>query len=108
MNAIDTIGAVGFLPPQQALPHLGSEADVQAAPTTGANNFSDWMAREFTATNTKINEAQRGVQRLAAGDTGNLHQVMLDIEQARLQFQLLVTVRNRVLEAYQDVLRMQV
>jgi flagellar hook-basal body complex protein FliE len=48
------------------------------------------------------------VQRLASGDTSNLHEVMLGIERARMQFQLLVQVRNRVLEAYQDVLRMQV
>ena len=99
------IDAIGFLPALQALPNMAAEAGATAVPT---NHFADWMAREISATNHQVMQAERGVQRLASGDTGNLHQVMLDIEQARLQFQLLVQVRNRVLEAYQDVLRMQV
>lgn len=96
------IDAISFLPPLQALP-LDNTGAAAAGP-----GFLDWMAREVAATNDRVVEAERGVQRLAAGDTSNLHHVMLDIEKARLQFQLLVQVRNRVLEAYQDVLRMQV
>ena len=95
------IDAIGFLPPLQALP-------LDTSTAAAGPGFLDWMAREVAATNDRVVEAERGVQRLAAGDTSNLHQVMLGIEQARLQFQLLVQVRNRVLEAYQDVLRMQV
>ena len=93
------LDAIGFLPPLQ-LP----QADAAAA----APGFAQWLAREVAATNDKLVGADRLVQRLAAGDTSNLHQVMLGIEEARLQFQLLLQVRNRVLEAYQDILRMQV
>lgn len=97
------VDAIGFLPALQPLP-----AEATAGGTPSGTSFVDWMARETAAVNTKVNDAERLVQRLAAGDTSNLHQVMLGIEQARLQFQLLVQVRNRVLEAYQEVLRMQV
>lgn len=90
----------GFLPPLQPVPF-------DAAPAAGSA-FADWLAREAAATNTQLLEAHRQVQQLAAGETGNLHQVMLAVEEARLSFQLLVQVRNRVLEAYQDILRMQV
>jgi flagellar hook-basal body complex protein FliE len=38
----------------------------------------------------------------------NLHQVMLHLEESRIGLQLLLQVRNRVLEAYQDVMKMQV
>jgi flagellar hook-basal body complex protein FliE len=48
------------------------------------------------------------VARLAAGDTDNLHQVMIALEEAKLSFQLMVQVRNKLLESYQDILRMQI
>lgn len=99
------IDAVGFLPPTQLLPDLNAGAGQGASSGT---SFAQWMASEAKVANERINEADRLVQRLASGDTSNLHEVMLGIERARMQFQLLVQVRNRVLEAYQDVLRMQV
>ena len=46
--------------------------------------------------------------RMAAGDPIDLHEVMLARETASLQFQLAVQVRNKLVEAYQDVMRMQV
>jgi flagellar hook-basal body complex protein FliE len=55
-----------------------------------------------------LNVADRELQALATGQTQNLHQTMIALEEAKLSFQLLVQVRNRVLEAYQDVMRMQV
>lgn len=76
-----------------------------AAPSTG---FVNWMAKEATQLNTQLLRAEEGVQRLATGDAGNLHDVMLQLEQARLALQLATQVRARVIEAYQEVMRMQV
>jgi len=76
-----------------------------AAPST---SFVNWMAKEATQLNTQLLRAEEGVQRLAAGDAGNLHDVMLQLEQARLALQLATQVRARVIEAYQEVMRMQV
>jgi flagellar hook-basal body complex protein FliE len=42
------------------------------------------------------------------GNVQNLHQVMIRLEESRLAFQLTMQVRNRLLESYQDVMRMQV
>jgi flagellar hook-basal body complex protein FliE len=52
--------------------------------------------------------SQADLQRLAVGDTENLHAVMIRLEESRISLQLMLQVRNRVLEAYQDVMRMQV
>jgi flagellar hook-basal body complex protein FliE len=38
----------------------------------------------------------------------NLHHVMMRLEESRLSFQLMMQVRNRLLEAYQDVMKMQI
>jgi flagellar hook-basal body complex protein FliE len=45
---------------------------------------------------------------LALGQSDNLHQVLIGSERTRLQFELAMSMRNRVLEAYQEIMRMQV
>lgn len=70
--------------------------------------FSVRFQAEVDSVNTKLMAAETGLRDLAAGKTGNIHHVMLTLEDARLSFQLLLQVRNKVLESYQEVMRMQV
>jgi flagellar hook-basal body complex protein FliE len=58
--------------------------------------------------NAQLVSAEQGVQKLASGNAENLHEVMLQLEQARLAMQVAAQVRSRVVEAYQEVMRMQV
>ena len=59
-----------------------------------------------------INEQMRtndkAVQAMALGETSNLHEVMMNLEKTRLTFELALQVRNKALEAYQELMRMQV
>lgn len=75
-----------------------------AAPGTG---FSDMVAQGLERVNGQLLTSQTDLQRLAVGDVQNLHQVMIRLEESRLSFQLMMQVRGRLLEAYQDVMRMQ-
>jgi flagellar hook-basal body complex protein FliE len=52
--------------------------------------------------------ADQAVQNLATGRADNLHEVSLAVAQADLSFRLLLELRNRATEAYQEVMRMQV
>lgn len=45
-------------------------------------------------------------QRLLMGEPVELHEVLLAVEKAHLSFQMLLAVRNRLLEAYQELMRM--
>ena len=45
---------------------------------------------------------------VASGKSGNLHEAMLAMSQAQLGFNFVVQVRNKALEAYNEVMRMQV
>lgn len=108
MTPVDALGAFGALPPSAPLPSFDDLPPPSGAGAASSSDFAQWMQREISVTNERVLEADRLVQRLAAGDTSNLHQVLMGIERARLQFQLLTQVRNRLLEAYQDILRMQV
>ena len=45
---------------------------------------------------------------LAVGENTNIHQVMISLEKARLSLELVVQVRNKVLDAYQNMMQMQI
>lgn len=76
-----------------------------ASPLT---TFADWLNREVAEVNTQIQTAETKVQQLAAGQEDNLHQVMLSLQKASISFELMVQVRNKLLEGYQEIMRMQV
>jgi len=72
------------------------------------SDFGPWLTQALDKVNGDLVKADAGMQQLATGQVENLHQVMISLEEARLGLQLVVQVRNRLLEAYQEVLRMQV
>lgn len=84
----------------------GAAPLTQPAAPTGA--FGTWFVNELEAVNTKLGSAEQGLQLLASGEASSLHDVMIRMEEARLSFQVALQFRNRVLEAYQEVMRMQV
>jgi len=55
-----------------------------------------------------IKSAEKQTQLLAIGEAENIHQVMISIAKAKSSFELTAEVRNRLLESYQQVMRMQV
>ena len=75
------------------------------APIDGAGKF-------FSELVSKVNNIQvqtdKSIQSLASGENKNLHEVMIAVEKASISFQFMSQVRNKALEAYQEVMRMQV
>lgn len=71
-------------------------------------DFAEWLEINVSEINDKIIKSDNMVRELALGETENLHQVMMSLEKAKLEFSMLVQVRNRLLEGYQEVLRMQI
>lgn len=100
-----------FIAPVSALPPLDAASAVDTVQRTGTvapPGFGELVTQGIDKVNTSLLGGEAQMQQLASGESGNLHQVMLRLEEARLSFQLLMQVRNRLLESYQDVMRMQV
>lgn len=98
-------------PPAPLAPYDGPETSGPLAATRGASaapSFGALVADGMRQVDAQLQASQVDLQRLAAGDAQNLHHVMVRLEEARIGFQLLLQVRNRLLESYQDVMRMQV
>jgi flagellar hook-basal body complex protein FliE len=101
-----SVDAIGFLAPLGgALPVPAGEAGASASGPGAA--FGNWFTQQLADVNQQIAVADKGVQRLAAGDAANLHQVMIDLEQAKLSLQLVMQVRNHLLDAYHELMQMQ-
>lgn len=86
------------------LPPLGGAGRTRDA----ATDFAAWLQKGLAEANQQLVDADQQLAGLALGETDNLHQVMIALEQAKLSFQLMVQVRNKLLESYQDILRMQI
>jgi flagellar hook-basal body complex protein FliE len=90
---------------------IGAIAPISLEPSTAAvapnGSFAAWFDNQMSTVNQQLAVADAGMQKLALGDASNLHQVMIQMEEAKLSVQLVLQVRNRLLEAYQDVMRMQ-
>ncbi|SRR5258706_15081435 len=96
---IDYVQAVGAA-------DLAPAAAKTADGVTG-NYFGDWLTQQIDTLNQQLTAGDMEVRKLALGDGGNIHEVMMRLETAKLSFELAVQVRNKLLEAYQDILRMQ-
>ena len=51
---------------------------------------------------------EENTERLAVGEIDNLHSVMIDAEKADISMQLMLQTRNKAIEAYQEIMRMQI
>ncbi len=91
-------------------PSLAPVASVSAvtAGATGTTSFGQMVSNGLQQVSTQLQTSQADLQSLATGNVENLHQVMLRLEESRMSFQLMLQVRNRLLESYQELMRMQV
>lgn len=100
INALEAPAAT--LAAQPSLP--GAATAAGAAP----QGFGTHVLREMQQVNQDLLQSGQMLRQVAAGEPVALHTVMIHMEETRLAFQTLVQVRNKVLEAYQEVMRMQV
>lgn len=74
--------------------------------TTGS--FAETLGTALNNVNQMQKDADKGMQNLATGRTDNVADVMLATEKADIAVKLMVQVRNKIIDAYQEVMRMQV
>lgn len=71
-------------------------------------SFKQTLNTFLTDVNNLLNEAGDNVSDLAEGKAENIHDVMIAAEKASVGLELVVEIRNKLLEAYQEMMRMQV
>jgi len=58
--------------------------------------------------NQKEHAGDLAIQKLHTGETKNLHEVMIAVEEADISVRMLVQMRNKALEAYNEIMRLQI
>jgi flagellar hook-basal body complex protein FliE len=66
------------------------------------------VKRVFHQVNDSQLQAQRSQEQLALGDVDSIHRVMVDMEDALMAMKFATQLRNKAIEAYQDIMRMQI
>ncbi len=72
----------------------------------GAPKFTDLLNEFVNSVNQAGQESGQAQQALLAGEPVELHQVMIKAEEAGLSMDLLLEIRNKLLAAYKDIIRM--
>jgi flagellar hook-basal body complex protein FliE len=76
--------------------------------TANVTNFSDFLNDALDKVNQKQLDADTATQSLITGDAQDIHQVLLATEEAKLSLELASQIRNKLVDAYQEISRIQI
>ncbi len=86
----------------------GPEALAKPSDDKKAGSFANVLQDSLGEVNQMQQKADAAITALATGEKVSLHETMIAMEQADVSFRLMMQVRNKIVEAYQEILRMQV
>jgi flagellar hook-basal body complex protein FliE len=114
MSPLSSIPAYssGLLPKLDRLPGsadtVATPSVLPAATPADSTSFSSLLGKMVSEVNTQQQVSAQSVNALQSGANVPLHQAVISMEEASVSFQLMVEVRNRLLESYQEIMRMQI
>lgn len=77
-------------------------------PEGAGNSFKTMLQRSVADVNQLQAEADTSIDQLIVGKSRNLHETMIALEKADISFRLMMEVRNKIIDAYHEIMRMQV
>jgi len=70
--------------------------------------FADFLKNSLDKVNTLQHDANQAIQDLASGKSSNIHETLLKAEEADIAFRMMNQVRGKVIDAYKEIMRMQI
>jgi|TARA_B100001971_G_scaffold171591_1_gene163973 flagellar hook-basal body complex protein FliE len=71
-------------------------------------SFGDTISNFLDAVNTAQVDAKDSVAEIVTGESENLHEAMAKVEEGKISFELMLEIRNKLLQSFQEIQRMQV
>ncbi len=89
---------------------LPGAAPLKSPGTPGAagTGFSEILSRSIAEVNGQSQEADQLVQGLATGEHANIHETMIAMEKSGISFRMMTRVQQKVIDAYREIMRMQI
>jgi flagellar hook-basal body complex protein FliE len=92
----------------QEMKSNGMNAATSEVGEAGGSSFADMLKTSVNKVNEMQTQADSAIGELVAGRSKNIHETMLTIERADTSLKLAMQVRNKILDAYREIMRMQV
>lgn len=99
MNQINPIGPIE--------PGSGVQRSSKTPSGKDASSFKETLTGFMKDVNDAQLKADKSIQRLAAGEINDVHQVMNAAQEANVAFNMMMEIRNKVMDAYQEVMRIR-
>lgn len=96
--------SIGAVSPAEI--YRNNVAGAEAQQTRPSASFSDIFTSLVSQANDQYEIAEAGTQSLLAGETDDLAKVMIDSTKAEMSLNMVIQVRNKVLDAYNEIMRM--
>ena len=104
----EAVEAAGMrMPGVDSTSGIGKTSEVSGGQAAN-DSFGSMLGKMVEEVNAKQNQATDTVNALQSGGNVSLHQAVIAMEEASVSFQLMVEVRNKLLESYQELMRMQI
>lgn len=88
--------------------NLNIEGGPSVGGTEGAKSFGDFLQDSIGKVNALQSEANVAMEKLASGESQNLHETLLAVEKADIAFRTMNQVRTKVIDAYREIMKMQI
>lgn len=75
---------------------------------TGSNSFGSVLKDAIMDINKLQTDADKAIANVQLEDAGSIHEAMIALEKADISFQVMMQVRNKIIDAYQQIMQMQV
>ncbi len=76
--------------------------------SSDTKTFGDFLQDSIGKVNAMQNDADVAMQKLASGESKDLHETLLAVEKAEISFKAMNQVRSKVIDAYKEIMRMQI
>ncbi len=96
------------IPPTAAVSAIAPTAGAPGNVGSGDSPLNNVFSKLLSEANGQQIASDKAIEQLASGQTDSIHDVVLSVAKADLSFRLVLEIRNRLVEAYQEVMRMQV
>lgn len=81
---------------------------LEGGPSEGGKTFGEFLQDSIGKVNTLQQDANVAMEKLASGESQNLHETLLAVEKAEIAFKMMNQVRTKVLDAYREIMKMQI
>jgi flagellar hook-basal body complex protein FliE len=97
---------LGPINPNMQLPEIPRPP--RGSNSSGGPSFSNVLRDAISTTNELQKQSDLDIKKLMTGEAQDLHSTLIAVQKADLSFQMMMQVRNKLVQAYQEIMRMPV